>query len=205
MMKLSPCNIYQEVLEFLLRQEISGLNFPLEPLCTRNGWAVLPVQEFCRKRGFDVAFMLERVLMSNYGAAIHFRDRDKYCIVYNDALEKSEIRWTIAHEIGHIVLRHFERYPDAVSSSGVLRESQYGLFESEANLFARFLLARPVILAESGIIRISDIAERTGLPHEEARRMSLFLKGSFLYMERDEILERQLMERFQIHPDSRAG
>ena len=35
--------------------------------------------------------------------------------------------------------------------------------------------------------------------------MSLFLKGSFLYMERDEILERQLMERFQIHPDSRAG
>jgi hypothetical protein len=99
----------------------------------------------------------------------------------------------------------FVRYPDAVSSSGVLRESQYGLFESEANLFARFLLAPPAILAEIGIVRIADIAERTGLPREEARRMSLFLKGSFLYMERDKALEQQLMEGFHLRSDSQAG
>lgn len=68
---------------------------------------------------------------------------DSYCIVYNDVNRNSQrIRFTIAHEIGHIVLGHLE-FNDCLCRLG---ENEYEVLEKEANQFASQLLSpEPII------------------------------------------------------------
>lgn len=56
---------------------------------------------------------------------------EQWCIFYNDDMQKERIRFTIMHEIGHIVLNHTEH-------------SQ--LAEAEANFFAKYSLAPPPLV-----------------------------------------------------------
>lgn len=56
---------------------------------------------------------------------------NKYIIFYNDEQLKTRQRWTIAHEIGHIVMKHDFKNVD---------EQLYSKMEVEANFFAAQLL-----------------------------------------------------------------
>lgn len=67
-----------------------------------------------------------------------------FMILYNDKRSISRIRFTIAHELGHIMLEHSQ-------------ESE--LAEAEANFFAKHLLAPPVLvqlIANLGVLEVSD-------------------------------------------------
>lgn len=68
-------------------------------------------------------------LGSNDGETV--KSGDKYIIFYNDNQLKTRQRWTIAHEIGHIVMRHSFKNID---------EQLYSNMEVEANFFASQLL-----------------------------------------------------------------
>lgn len=54
-------------------------------------------------------------------------------IYYNDSFFSERIRFTILHEVAHILLGH---------------KQQSDLAESEANFFAKYLLAPPVLIDE---------------------------------------------------------
>lgn len=80
----------------------------------------------------------------------------QYMIVYNDQQIQQRVRWTIAHEIGHIVLGHVDgRVMD-------------GDIEAEANYFARELLAPLAVLDELGARSTEAIAAACGLSAEAA-------------------------------------
>lgn len=67
----------------------------------------------------------------------------KFLITYNDKIStKSRINFTIAHELGHIALGHFEY----VNDSTVLSKEEYKVLEAEANAFAKELLAPFVVI-----------------------------------------------------------
>lgn len=68
---------------------------------------------------------------SDEGMSCYGCDSKRFLIVYNDSKIKTRIRFTIAHEIGHIVLGHKESNEET---------------ESEANFFARQLLVPPCVL-----------------------------------------------------------
>lgn len=64
---------------------------------------------------------------------------DRYIIIYNDTItSNSRINFTIAHELGHIVLGH-HLFEDIDTNS--LTDEQHDLIEKEANAFAAELLA----------------------------------------------------------------
>lgn len=65
----------------------------------------------------------------------------EYCIYYNDLMNDRRIRFTIMHEIGHIVLDHTEHSV---------------LAESEANHFAAYALAPPPLI---NYVKIEDFTE----------------------------------------------
>ena len=56
---------------------------------------------------------------------------DQWYIFYNDALQPKRIRFTLMHEIGHVVLDHTEASD---------------LAEAEANFFAKYALAPPPLV-----------------------------------------------------------
>lgn len=85
----------------------------------------------------------------------------QYMIIYNAAvMVRQRIRWTIAHEIGHIVLGHID---------GAYKG---GDKEAEANYFARELLAPLSVLDELGARTPAAISQTCDISSEAAELRS---------------------------------
>lgn len=89
---------------------------------------------------------------SNDGFFIETTNGD-YSIYYNDKKSYGRINYTIMHEIGHIVLGH-------VSDNDIV--------DSEAQFFAKYALAPPVLMYKYEICRISEVEKIFGLSNEAA-------------------------------------
>lgn len=90
----------------------------------------------------------------------YYPDRDTYMILYNEARPETRIRFSLAHELGHIVLGHLNNERTEISRGGVDDPTYYAL-EGAANTFAGNLLAPPILIddflagAEFDVERIS--------------------------------------------------
>lgn len=81
------------------------------------------------------------LLNSEDGALWYKTDSKSYILLYNDTITNSErIRFTIAHELGHYVLKHNEKTDKTILSRYNLSDQEYNRFETEANFFAKHLL-----------------------------------------------------------------
>ncbi len=80
--------------------------------------------------------------------------KSSYVIFYDDLVPIGRQRFTILHEIGHIVLRHHQ---------------DSGLADTEADFFAKYAIAPPVLIHVFGRRDYSDIAFAFGLSAECAR------------------------------------
>ena len=94
---------------------------------------------------------------------------DGYCILYNDIDRSSQrIRFTLAHELGHIVLGHLKFNTCLCRLSG----QEYDILEKEANQFASQLLSpEPLIydiLKESHKINTSQIRDIFDISYKSA-------------------------------------
>ncbi|MCD8148869.1 MAG: ImmA/IrrE family metallo-endopeptidase [Clostridiales bacterium] len=79
----------------------------------------------------------------------HLRGQSDYLIVYDDRIEfesYQRVRWTLAHEIGHIILGHLVSFEATALCSGSLTEKEYKVLEREADTFAVNLLAPMTII-----------------------------------------------------------
>ena len=82
-----------------------------------------------------------QLLNSEDGALWYKSDTQTYILLYNDTIDNKErIRFTIAHELGHYVLKHNETTDKTILSRYSLSENEYKTFETEANFFAKHLL-----------------------------------------------------------------
>ena len=92
---------------------------------------IMPFSKW-KKKTRSVGTMLE-LLKTDYGVA--FFNGQKYCIIYNDEKCLQTQRWTLAHELGHILKGH-------ITDENYLRfSSENSPYEMEANTFAKHLLA----------------------------------------------------------------
>lgn len=93
------------------------------------------------------------------GAAIYKKEQKKaYTIIYNDFCSSSNrIRWTLAHELGHIILNHHVDFEGTRLSRGGLSEAAYRVLDAEADAFAAELLAPTIVLIAAGWTSKTDI------------------------------------------------
>lgn len=83
-----------------------------------------------------------------------FRDSELHIVAYNDQMQTRRIRFSLAHELGHIVLQHTKPTQAA---------------EKEANFFASNLLAPRMAIHYAGCKNESDVAKVFEISHEAAR------------------------------------
>ncbi|WP_241771394.1 ImmA/IrrE family metallo-endopeptidase [Priestia megaterium] len=103
---------------------------------------------FAKKRNMTLEEVCE-FANSDEGCCWYKKSTNKYVILYNDTVENvGRIRWTIAHELGHFMLKHNEMSNKSVYARNSLTQEEYEVFEKEANCFARNLLAPPQIVYE---------------------------------------------------------
>ena len=75
------------------------------------------------------------------------RADNDYLIVYDEQVDNiSRIRWTLAHEIGHIALGHLDHFEATALNRRGLSQKAYGVLEVEAHWFAAELLSPKPIM-----------------------------------------------------------
>ncbi len=93
----------------------------------------------------------------------------KYIFYDDNVASKGRIRFTIAHEIGHHVMRHINTGFAFIPRCVERRKGFTGsVIEREANVFASRLLAPSVVLHYLGITKEEDIAKVCGMSNEAA-------------------------------------
>lgn len=134
----------------------------------------------------------------------HLRGQAYYLIVYDDRIElesHQRVRWTLAHEIGHIVLGHLVSFEATALCRGSLTEKEYKVLEREADTFAVNLLAPmtiinrlPSIRTKTDFMALCDLSgEASNNCLEELRLLKSGKKLPFPIREED-ILYRQFFK-----------
>lgn len=121
-----------------------------------------------------------RTCESYDGCTKYAPETDRYLILINDSIRNSRcaerVRWTMAHELGHIVCGHFGELSDIQRSSDIDNQEM----EEEADFFAASLLAPLQALSIIGVNGVEDIRKGFGLSQlASERRWSEF--KDFLY------------------------
>lgn len=95
----------------------------------------------------DLNISLDMVisLCASNDGCIMKRNDGIYLLLYNDLIPyKGRIRFTLAHEFGHFILKHHDKTKDTLISRknpfAKLNDKNYESFEQEANYFAKRLL-----------------------------------------------------------------
>lgn len=113
----------------------------------RTGLDYLRVRE-----GFGSDDACAAVNCVNNTAVIYYNDIDK------SLLRTNRIRWTFAHELGHIALKHHQTFELSRFNRG-MPEPEYKIAEAEADLFASYILVPHTALYYLGIKSAEDIRD----------------------------------------------
>ena len=104
------------------------------------------------------------------------------------------IRFTKAHELGNIFLRHFEDF-DIPSTFNIQNNHDYWVLEREAEMFAAELLAPTAILRACGCLDRENIQSLCNLSEEAAEYVISDIHRDYHLMESDKAsLEQQFYD-----------
>lgn len=120
----------------------------------------LSYQEFAKLQNAKVSDV-ETMGSSETGFTLYKPDTNRYLIFYNTAVCQGRQNWTVAHELGHIYLRH-------LVDKSLSNKSLEKFYETEADLFARTLLAPFPLFQTLKINSVDDLRNKCGLSHEAA-------------------------------------
>lgn len=177
--------------QILIDCKISSLPVCVSRICRHYGWRLTSYTDGERAIG---ALELSDLRSHTDGFCISLGN--KYYIFYDDTTPRSRQRFTVAHEIGHIVLghigngeyTHINREPSATDAPE----------EIQANQFAVRLLAPAWVLRSIHALTAEDIAKVCDISMTAAQ----FRAERMTELERRNVylshpLERQVAEQFQ--------
>ncbi len=160
---------------YLARKVLTDANITIFPVSLRiilrhYGIRVMKYVDFCAANDTTMDKCLK--MFGKDGATIS--NGGRYVIVYNhQATPKDRIRFTIAHELGHIFHRHHDELGVEVLQRLWVEKSLYDVMEDEANCFARNLLCPP--LSTVDLFRLHGI---TATQFDEKQQRNVWLKIS---------------------------
>ena len=132
--------IDQRILE--LYESRTVRDFPVQPVAVLYGMKncrVMSYQAFAALNGCTVRDII-RAMNSADGFTIYEATKDWYIVAVNqDGRSRARVRWTLAHELGHITAGHFAELAKAGKAGA--SPSELAFMEEEANYFAASFLA----------------------------------------------------------------
>ena len=163
----------------------------------REGVVSLPVRTstLCRQLGIHLAYGTPHEGSDGYSIVC----QENMYIVIRDDLRIERARFTVAHELGHVLLGHVGRY-GLVNREPSPTDNP---IEKEANVFASRLLAPACVLWGCGASTAEEISTLCGISLQSAqiraeRMAALRERGRFLASP----LERKVYEQFLPFIDS---
>ena len=150
--KIDYAKINEVSTQFILDNKINKLPVDVISIANKNSWSIIPYSKM-RK---DIKSIYEEIIYTDWGFTLSHNNR--YFIFYNDNIKIGSQRFTIAHEIGHIVLEHFA-------------DSDAEIREVEANWFAANLLMPINVLKCCRVSSPSEISTLCGVGYTSASKI----------------------------------
>lgn len=116
-----------------------------------------------------------------------------YTIAYNNTIKsQGRINFTLAHEIGHIILNHHKDFEVTEVLGDNFSKEEYKILENEANCFARNILApSPLVNKLSFFNKIIDIDTTFNITYPAMLTRLNLLKNDLYYLTDEKILNMQ--------------
>ena len=172
---------------YILDQGICAL--PVQPtrIIKASGWCLYTYSQFAKKTGYTVPDIISKF---NPEAFVFWSQRvQNYVICYNASYPVDVIRWSLMHEIAHIVLGHISADVPTLTR---VRAPQRSIFEVEAQGFARRVLCPSIVLHACRAIEPVQIMQLCGISRTAAEYRSTHMH------------ELEIRNRWRIHPLERA-
>lgn len=150
---------------------------------------------------------LDTIAKSSDGFTLFMNNQ--YKIFYDNTKSVARIRFTLGHELGHIICKHeFQKVSDSyITTRNSEPKPNDSIIETEANMFAARLLAPACVLHELKLFTAEEIAEHCCISQqaaefrcqrllllEERNKQFLFEKDYGCYYKSN--LEKQVKEQF---------
>lgn len=176
-------NVVRLCCDYLISTDIDTLPIrfsDLIRLCRDLGYSVCAYSK-AQSLYFDFPGILEHVSHAK-GFTFCSAEYDKHVIFYDDRLSTGERLFVLAHEIGHVVLKHNRVFMDF--SDPVDPEQ-----EAEADAFAYQLLAPLCILRRCDIKTVRKISLETLLDEERAAHVCKLMSDETPQFREDELFD----------------
>ena len=198
-------NARDKAWQIIFNYDVCALPVSMQVLCSRMG-----IRLFSYSSGINLIrkYKLEKYTVNDGFSTIL---QNNYVIFYNESVPSGRRRFTIAHEMGHIVLGHIEKSRSAMLRAPATHwnkgeKGEPDPLETAANIFASRLLAPACVLWKLDIHTANEISELCGLSKQaaqiRAKRMEyLYRKNKF----EQSLLERQALKQFSEFIDKYAA
>ena len=159
----------------------------------------LPLSAICQKRGITLMLDTKGGYLADSDKGVTFKTPEgKFCILLNPADSIQVRRFTTAHELGHIYLKHPMYDGRYGRTFGIQKTATQDPIEYQAERFAIGILAPACVLYGLGIHTAEDIAKVCNISLSSARiraeRLAvLYQRKSFFASP----LERKVFELFE--------
>lgn len=134
-------NVRNTAWEFLIKNNVTFYPLDLHEILKQNNWKVTTYKQYSCSHHVE----LEELYKISTDGFTKVDENDDYVIVVNDINNRWRNRFTIAHEIGHIILHK------------TFKESSR--LEKEANMFAARILMPMLLIKELNIQTSENLAE----------------------------------------------
>lgn len=174
-------SISKAVRQFIIQNKIKSLPIDLIKIIHKNGWKSA---KYSKSMGI-ITLIDPNLCVDNWGFTIEMQG--KFIIFYDDLISEGSQNFTLAHEIGHIVLKH---YLQEVPAS----------MEKEANMFAARLLMPMCVLHECKVETPEDIQNLCSVSNTAARyrfeRLQIVKQRNKFYIDKTELKVKEQFDRF---------
>ena len=165
---------YSHINNLVLRiyTKLPDLSFPLNP---QRVVALIPNCRYMSYSDFATAThtsVKEIITLceSCFGCTHYEISKNRYLILCNESFAGNNNlgrqRWTLAHELGHVLCRHLEHDFKSASYSRALDSLTHSPHEMEADCFARTLLAPMPLISHLKISSVAELQSTFGLSSE---------------------------------------
>lgn len=134
---------------------------------------------------------LQKPLLSRNQNGLAVLSKGKFYIIYNEKDDLQERRFTVAHEIGHILLGH-------LFNTSILSQEKE-IREQEADIFATFLLAPVCVIQALKLQTPEEIQSVCNTPYQYAQLCSEYITSDLCRFSTQKIndLENKIYKQFQ--------
>lgn len=147
------------VLNVLEQYSNVKLPIPIKKIVKFLGYRLVPYSTFSQKHNLTYEETVN-YFKTDDACSEYERNTNIYVIYFNDMdkskIENNRVRWNIAHELGHIVLKHHKN-DNTCLLKNTISLKEYNRLEEEADWFASYILVPYIVLIFQRIKTPNDI------------------------------------------------